>query len=267
MLDLSRFDKVYCIHYLPFEERFGNIKSELERIGIDTESKKFAWKLTFDSPFYMYFFCNPYFPIVKNNRFFFDGNMKCTLAHYEIYKEAVGMGYERILVFEDDMVCLRDTSFIEKALSEMPDYDIVLFDKWMHDKNKYYEYLDERKINDFYCEYDDGMSSTGMYSITKRGMEHIIANQEVFFQPADYWINKQEVGRVKDRLRRAFCIKNLAIQNFSYDKLVNGEKKLFYHDMSFYQYIADIKEYDIRNMQEEKANKSDNEASCKQDKG
>ena len=30
----NRFDKIVCIHYLPYTERFGNIKSELKRVGI-----------------------------------------------------------------------------------------------------------------------------------------------------------------------------------------------------------------------------------------
>ena len=30
----DRFDKIYCIHYLPYTERFECIKSELNRIGI-----------------------------------------------------------------------------------------------------------------------------------------------------------------------------------------------------------------------------------------
>lgn len=30
----DRFDKIVCIHYLPYTERFENIKSELKRVGI-----------------------------------------------------------------------------------------------------------------------------------------------------------------------------------------------------------------------------------------
>lgn len=269
MLDLSRFDKVYCVHYLPFDERFDDMKNGLARIGIDTNSKKFQWKLTFDSPFFFYLFNNPYFKIVKDNKYFFDGNKKCTLAHYEIYKEALGMGYERILVCEDDMVFLRNEAELAARLEMMPNMDIVLFDKWMFDKEKYADLVENRRINECYSEYDDGMLSTGFYSITRRGMEHIVREQEFYFQPADFWINRQNIGSEEDNLTRAFSIKNLAIQNFSFDKLVNGKKQLFYSDMSFYHKIIDLGEYDIENKQllkEKKVDTSEQEGQDSKDK-
>lgn len=247
MLDISRFDKVFCIHFLPFTDRFEDIKNEFKRIGLDTESKKFQWKFTFFSPFQYHLFNNPYFPIVRGNKYFFDGNKNCTLAHYEIYKECLGLGYKRILVIEDDMVFLRDVDEINAALAEMPDTDIVLFDKWMHDKEKYKGLIDNRRISDRYSEYDDGMLSTGMYSITDKGMEHVVANQEFLFQPADYWINRQSIGVIEDNITRSFCIKNLAIQNFSYTKLINGTIMPFYENMGFYSKIIDLSEYDIVN--------------------
>jgi GR25 family glycosyltransferase involved in LPS biosynthesis len=254
MINLSAFDKIYCVHYLPFTERFGNIRNELNRVGIDTESKRFQWKLTFDTPFYFYMFNNPYFKIVRDNKYFFDGNIKCTLAHYEIYKEALGMGYERILVIEDDMVFHKDVKLINDIFTSMPNYDIILFDKWMHNKEKYRSLVNWRKINDYYCEYDDDMLSTGCYAITRKGMQHIVNEQEFFFQPADFWINRQSIGSEEDKCTRAFSVTNVAIQNFSYDKLVNGKKMLFYHDMSFYADIIRLEDYDVRNMQLEKIN-------------
>lgn len=30
----NRFDRIVCVHYLPYRERFENIKKELKRVGI-----------------------------------------------------------------------------------------------------------------------------------------------------------------------------------------------------------------------------------------
>jgi hypothetical protein len=49
----NRFDKIVCIHYLPYKERFENIKRELKRVGI-LDLPQFEWCYTVDTDFYNY---------------------------------------------------------------------------------------------------------------------------------------------------------------------------------------------------------------------
>ena len=65
------------------------------------------------------------------------GNFNCAYAHYEIYKEALGLGYKRILVLEEDIVFLKDLLLMQQIFDSFPNYDVVLFDKFVYNPYEY----------------------------------------------------------------------------------------------------------------------------------
>jgi hypothetical protein len=111
MIDWKKyFDRIYCIHYLPYKERYRKCVDELTRVGI-RESGIFSWKLTWDSPLFdkLYQVCNAA-PSV--------GCMKIGIAHYMCIKEAYELGFSHILILENDNVFLKDVDCIEKILDD-----------------------------------------------------------------------------------------------------------------------------------------------------
>jgi len=79
----DKFDKIYCVHYLPQTKRYLNIAKQLSKVGL-LGNPKFSWKLTFDSPFYGQLQksvkLNPLSKLASN---FKKGYvLKCALAHY-----------------------------------------------------------------------------------------------------------------------------------------------------------------------------------------
>jgi len=103
---------------------------------------------------------------------------KCTLAHYEIYKEAQGLNLNRILILEDDVVFLKDLNEIKRIINNMPDYDVIQFDKWPFNKELYKALIQNYKINNDYAKFARYFSSGAFYSLSKKGIDFCINVQE-----------------------------------------------------------------------------------------
>ena len=225
-LDFSDvFDHIYCLHYLPATDRYQKMKDELKRVGIDDESNYFSW--VYDYP-------SPMFDIVYNDkRLNMDTALKSSsrdyvkrvsMKHYQIAKEAYSLGYERILILEDDIKFHRDHTYIKKMLSNMPDTDIVMFDKMVcsapGEGIKYQKYVKTLPDGSLY----GSMNGSGVffifsscYSLTRNAMEHIIATQEKNLLPPDTPLNDKT-------LTGSFAVINLAIQD---PKLKTGKSETY----------------------------------------
>ncbi len=215
------FDDIRCIHYLPYKNRLPKMRSELDRVGILCHPS-FRWKLTYDSPFYEHLYKRIKHADIKGDVPVF----KASLAHYECIKEAYELGKEHVLIMENDIVFLKDVDRIAAIVSKMPmDYDIVLFDKFLHlDNSVYQDWVNHWSINDEYARFSH-LWSVGCYALTRRGMEHFITNQERMFNVSDWYVGYKEDALEDKELRRAFSITNVCVQNFSYKDCLNA--KLF----------------------------------------
>ena len=123
MIDWKKhFDHIYCIHYIPYKNRFKKCQNEFERVGI-RDSGVFSWRLTWDSPIFdkLYEICNAA-PSV--------GCMKVGFANYQCVKEAYELGFNHVLILENDNIFLKDLDKLDKILNDIPqDYDILFLDK------------------------------------------------------------------------------------------------------------------------------------------
>ena len=213
------FDDIRCIHYTPYKHRWDRMNSELERVGI-LSHPSFRWKLTGDSPFYEKLYeCIPHAEINGGVPVF-----TASLAHYECIKEAFELGKERVLFMENDMVFLKDTDRIREIIKEIPlDYDIILFDKFLHlDNSVYQDWVNNWSINGEYARFSR-LWSVGCYSLSRKGMEHFIRNQEKMFNVSDWYVGYKDDALEDKTLRRAFSITNLCVQDFSYKDCLNAQ--------------------------------------------
>ena len=143
------FDKIYCLHYIPFKERKELMDFQLKRIGI-LDSGIFSYYLTYnnalDKKFERFFRYSS--EKIKNNIFI---NTSIFFGHYNVIREAYAHDYNRILIIEDDVRFLRDLNKIEQVLNNRPqNADIILYDKFLYsmvDFNK----LALNKVNDYYA--------------------------------------------------------------------------------------------------------------------
>lgn len=210
----SLFDRIYCLHYLPLKDRFENVKKEFNRVGIDTSADYFSW--VYDYP-------SPLLDTVYNDKRINMGTVlkstsreyikRVSMKHYEIIKEAYTLGYERILITEDDIKFHISQGYIDEMFENMPDSDVVMFDKMtsssVGEAIKYKKYLSMLPEGTLYGSMNDSgvfFIFCSCYSLNRKAMERIISLQENMFLPPDTPLNDKT-------LTGSFAITNLAIQD------------------------------------------------------
>lgn len=206
------FDHIYCLHNLSDADRLPLIKEELKRVGIDENACYFSWKYDFPS--------DTLDCIYDDKRLNLDAALRSTarkyikkvsMRHYEIIKEAYTLGYERILILEDDIRFHKDLDYVQKMLANIPDSDIVLFDKMtsssFKENLKYKELVRSLDKDTLYGNMDGiFFIFCSCYALTRTGMEHIIKRQEEKLLPPDTPFNDPGING-------SFAVVNLAIQD------------------------------------------------------
>lgn len=99
------FDKIYCINLEHRTDRWELALKEFKKIGIENDVTRFNGVYNKD-----------------------NGNLGCTLSHYNVIKDAKDNNYERILIFEDDVLFLdNDVSLIENTLDQLNNINYDIF--------------------------------------------------------------------------------------------------------------------------------------------
>lgn len=146
MIDWTKhFDRVFCIFYLPRQDRIGRITEELKRVGL-LQSANFEWRFTVPSEYDKKIKeCYPNEKWVGNISY-----INQTLENIRIFKESLLCGYKRILVLEDDAAFLKDLGKLEEVIADIPmGYDIIQLDKGCGSKDKVIEWekIKGKKVN------------------------------------------------------------------------------------------------------------------------
>ena len=202
------FDHIYCFHFLPDTERMPGFTNELRRVGI-LDSGIFSFVYTTLDPWEKKLM--ELYPNVAGRHASALQFLNLGLASARTIREALGLGYERVLFLEDDIRFLKDLDELETALAATPDgYDIVQYDKfmgWDVTPESYKALCEADAINDFYFDAKGKeLSSGGCFMATKRGMENM---HRAFVEwrpaPMDGFLNM-------NGSRHAVARKNLAVQ-------------------------------------------------------
>lgn len=210
------FDKIYCIHYLPSTSRLTYITNELERVGI-LQSGVFEWKNTTDSPFYK--LLQPHITTTYESMKYDINAFKTALMHYEVWRDALGRGFNRVLILENDVAFLRDLAKLEDALRDFPlNADVVLLDKYVYGGG--IEYNQKLKsgqfsLNKTFGDFSNGFAQLGSaacYSVSREAADAFIKQQEISFMPADEIWNNPYKNAAIAHLRKAFALENIACQ-------------------------------------------------------
>lgn len=220
MIDWKKhFDHIYCIHYIPHTKRFAKCSDELSRVGIKS-SGVFSWRLTWDSPIYnkMYETVFKAAPSV--------GCMKVGFAHYCCIKEAYELGFNHVLILENDNIFLKDLDKIEKILNDLPDdYDICLLDKIPAKSARYEEAVNKNRVNDSFIDIDKNFYVlANCYALSRKGMKHVIESQEKRLAISDSYLRFSTMVPEEPGMKRYAAITSLAIQNPTFAPESENEK-------------------------------------------
>lgn len=219
MIDWKKhFDHIYCIHYLPYTDRYAKCLDELTRVGI-RKSGVFSWKITWDSPIFdkLYEVCNAA-PSV--------GCMKVGFSHYMCIKEAYELGFNHVLILENDNIFLKDLNKLEKIIEDIPeDYDICFLDKIPQSNKKYAEAIKNKRVGNFFIDIDkDFYVLANCYALSRKGMEHVIKCQERRLAISDSYLRFNASVPEEPGLKRYAAIFSAAIQNPTYAAESENEK-------------------------------------------
>lgn len=229
----DRFDRIVCLHYLPYKnERFKNIATELKRVGI-LDNPRFEWGFTTPVKFYDYIRF-PKGTVRRGSGGVTPGNLSQTINTFIVLKRMQMKGCDSILLLEDDIVFHKDLDFMKSVLDKTPeDADVANYDPfrrkgWNGAGKGYWGHYYDLKGNevkkdwdgDTFMRYSSVVYHTSCVMMSKRGLDHWIEEQEKELCPIDWptWRHAQDLN--------TYCVttgNNLCIQNKKYnDKICQG---------------------------------------------
>lgn len=121
MINWDRFDHIFVHCFAGYaRQRQPALEAELKRVGLTAYER--IW--TCPTPF-----VQPASIAAKYYKPENLGGAQCVMRHYETLKTAYALGYERILVLEDDIRFLSDLDALAEVVKSLPhDYDIAKFE-------------------------------------------------------------------------------------------------------------------------------------------
>ena len=213
----DRFASKTIIYFTGHKDtRVPHMEAELKRVGLRDASRQWQFPSPLNKPFMKSL---KHVPMLEHGGWF-----NCSMGHYRAIATAYHLGCDSVLVMEDDIRFLNDTAKIAEVVNTLPsDYDIALFecsyrDGMWHDREKYIEWRDNRKVNDNWAEFDR-MYSMACYALSRKGMESMLFCYDAvvtepkigMLRPCDHFMNR-EMLRGGKRLKMYFNRKNICIQ-------------------------------------------------------
>ena len=202
------FNRVYCIHYLPQENKLPRLKRELARVGL-LNSPVFEFRYTSECR-YDIDVCDAHKAEVPHLNLAF---VNIILEIHRILEEAIHFNYSRILLMENDIAFLKDVALIRKILDSTPkDFGLVQYDRFVNDGpmiDVYRAACEKGKINDYFVEYRQGVfSSAACFSLDATAIRELKMLIDASPNATDTYFQRMTC-------RKAFSVPNLAIQVFS----------------------------------------------------
>lgn len=165
----DRFEYVACICYTGYKDRQKTLSKELERVGFLSKTQ-FFWD--FPTP------CTEWLALRANHSKYYQKMFPVGYNNYRAIKTCYELGHNSILVIEDDIRFLRDTSCMEIAIREIPkDYEIAMLDKnFPTDIGKMFiqQNAPQKEFRRIEWHHFSRFHSSGCYSLSRIGMEKFI---------------------------------------------------------------------------------------------
>lgn len=129
----SKFDRIFIIHVLGVqsaEKQWQWVKPLYEAAGIfDCKNLEMVYDVR--TPFDMTMYKKHFISVIEDKKLPINtclGRVKASISHHKIYKKSLALGYQRILILEDDICLLKDLNNLYFMLANMPDDgDLISF--------------------------------------------------------------------------------------------------------------------------------------------
>lgn len=162
----SYFDHVYCLNLDRRPEKWKAVNRRFSKFGIAVERFSAIDGNFIDSKY------------LKNHPRLNKYEIGCMLSHYRIIQDAKEKGYQRILIFEDDVLLCKDFNqkFIQK-ISKLPNWKVLYLgaSQWVWNDLKF--------IEDFYLA--DKTDSTFAYALDQSVYDDFLQTSNIKNRPID----------------------------------------------------------------------------------
>lgn len=117
-MTIESFNKIWCLHCVDHKDRYEISKKEFEKVGI-LDKVEYRWTSL-----------QPIENLRQSNKLKHlksEGEYHCTREHYTMIKIAYHLGWNYIMIFEDDVKFIKKEYF-DKFMNNIPDnFDILRF--------------------------------------------------------------------------------------------------------------------------------------------
>lgn len=161
----GNFDFKAQVGFTGYQDRARLMDAEFARVGLNGVQRVWNFPCPFDT-------------VLQNrlNRVRLMGRagfFNSVMGHYRAIKTAYCLGAKRCLVLEDDVRFLRDLSFLEAIVNDLPDdYDIALFDVLRPQKihpDAFIRHLTADRASRYWVRFTNARSA-GCYSLNRKAM-------------------------------------------------------------------------------------------------
>ena len=126
----TQFDKIYVLSLITNKERQEFIKYQFDELQLDVE---FIYGIDFYNIKYNAQNEEIKYPYIFKDRLYDYGpeskNFGCALTHYQAVLQAYELGYNNVLILEDDVCFIKNKNLIEYYLNNIPNNaDFITFD-------------------------------------------------------------------------------------------------------------------------------------------
>lgn len=184
------FDQVYCLCLSDNISRYNHAVEHFCKMHI-IQQVHFWWtcKRSFSNT---YAEITPqlrtpwYDKILKDNPHVYGNVWNCAIEHYDIIKTSLQRGFERILIFEDDISFVASYDYFWSLMNNIPNnYDVLLFRNnfRIFYPDSFMPEIEEYKGTYFKVENDFNtwrQAGTMMYALSKKAMEYILELNDIY---------------------------------------------------------------------------------------
>ena len=169
----DRFEKKYLTCYTQYYDRYAALQKEFYRIGM--RDVEVLWD--FPSPYRNILLDNvPMTSFCKKKNLFFIGQ-----SNYRAIATAYYLGAQSVLIMQDDIRFLKDTTLLQKIIEGLPaDYDLAMMNHMKPSSMSMPEYASifkQPKINGYWVRFRE-LTSSGCYAMSRKGMERYLRAYE-----------------------------------------------------------------------------------------
>lgn len=183
----EKFDRIYILNLVTRKDRKENIERQFKELGLPLPDTTEFIKYYYAVPFPYNAVITDAFNRTGTGKFTKPNEYDCSRNHYNIIKISYELGYQRILIIEDDILFLKSADEIKRYLENMPsDANICQFGCFSADP-RLPRILEDYSIgnSDWVLMDKIGVWNTSGLCYDRIGMEYYLAFMDKIFWVAD----------------------------------------------------------------------------------